>query len=241
MNGEAPVAVVTGSHGGIGRAVALTLSDAGLRVVGIDRNIDGAVAGLDHAIAIDITDPSACVAALIEVEGRYGRLDGLVNNAGVNLWQNFADWNDADARAVFEINVWGSINMTRAAYPMLAAAQSAAVVFTTSTAGTMGVAGTCAYGMTKAALESSARTLAIEWAQIPIRVNAVSATIVPTQMNAAIRRSSEYTEHKLASIPIRRMVSTAEVAHAISFLLSPGAAAITGTTLQIDGGVTVSG
>ncbi|MFD8338268.1 SDR family NAD(P)-dependent oxidoreductase [Streptomyces solisilvae] len=241
MSGDSPVALVTGSHGGIGRETVKALADVGFQVAGVSRQADDDLEGLALGIPADLTDAEACQAVMDQVARKFGRLDALVNNAGVNLWQRFEDWDSGAARQVFEVNVWGSLNITHAATGLLSKGTRSSVVFTTSSAGSRGISGTAAYGMTKAALESCTRTLAIEWARIPIRVNAVSATIVPTDMNREARSSPDYLTAKIATIPMARMIEPAEVARAIAFLASEASSGITGTTLHVDGGVTARG
>ncbi|MBO0772401.1 MAG: SDR family oxidoreductase, partial [Actinobacteria bacterium] len=131
------------------------------------------------------------------------------------------------------------IRMCRAAVRLLRAAPAPAVVNLGSTAGAVAVAGSAAYGVSKAAIMHLTKILALEWAPAGIRVNAVAPSIVPTAMTEDVRQSNEYMTAKLATIPLGRMVTREEVAQAVAYLCSPAAAMTTGQTLFVDGGVTV--
>jgi NAD(P)-dependent dehydrogenase (short-subunit alcohol dehydrogenase family) len=244
MSGDArPVALVTGSRGGIGKVIVSCLRRDGFIVVGIGRSAAGnaGAAGADTELEGDIRDPEACATAVAAIGAQYGRLDALVNCAGVNQWQPFDELEAAAARDVFDTNVWGTVNITRAASTLLQESGQGSVVMVTSTAGELGIAGSAAYGMTKAALGSLVRTLAVEWAPRPVRVNAVSATIVPTAMNEATRASGDYLEKKLSTIPLGRMIEPIEVAEAVAFLAGTRSSGVTGDTIHVDGGVTIRG
>ena len=241
MSGESrPVALVTGSRGGIGRSIVSCLGRDGFIVVGLGRTTPG-IAEADLDLTADLRNYDDCLAAVAAVEEKYGRLDVLVNCAGVNQWQSFEELDPGDARQVFETNVWGTVNITKAAAGLLHRSDQGSVVMVTSTAGERGIAGSAAYGMTKAALNSLVRTLAVEWAARPVRVNAVSATIVPTAMNEGARATAGYLEQKLGTIPLGRMIEPAEVAEAVAYLAGPRSSGITGDTIHVDGGVTMRG
>lgn len=241
MSGEfGPVALVTGSSGGIGKEIVSCLRRDGFIVVGLGRSRDGA-ADLDLEICADIRNLADCESAVANVATEFGRLDVLVNCAGINHWQTFSEFNTNDARALFETNVWGTINMTMAAAGLLHESDRGSVVMVTSTAGERGIAGTSAYGMTKAALDSLCRTLAVEWSALPVRVNAVSATIVPTAMNESARAAGDFLEKKLTTIPLGRMIDSIEVAETVAFLAGQRSSGITGDTIHVDGGVTIRG
>lgn len=235
------VALVTGSGGGIGQRIVACLQRDGFIVVGLGRSGASSEIEPDRQLACDLRDPADCARAIEAVRAEFGRLGVLVNCAGVNQWQTFEDFAPDDARQVFATNVWGTLAITSAAADLLKDGRQGSVVMVTSTAGERGIAGSAAYGMTKAALGSLVRTLAVEWAAIPVRVNAVSATIVPTAMNEAIRASEEYLAQKLSTIPLGRMIEPDEVAEAVAFLAGPRSSGITGDTIHVDGGVTMRG
>ncbi|MCU1480516.1 MAG: short-chain dehydrogenase [Subtercola sp.] len=242
MSGDARrVALVTGSRGGIGEQIVACLRRDGFIVVGVGRTVEGERIDVDLELQCDITIFDDCLRVTTAVAAEFGRLDVLVNCAGINQWQSFDEFNSVDAREVFETNVWGTVNMTKAASELLQASGEGSVVMVTSTAGERGITGTAAYGMTKAALGSLVRTLAIEWSAIPIRVNAVSATIVPTSMNEAARKSDEYVLKKISTIPLGRMIEPNEVAETVAFLAGTKSSGITGDTIHVDGGVTTRG
>jgi NAD(P)-dependent dehydrogenase (short-subunit alcohol dehydrogenase family) len=241
VTGDArPVALVSGAFGGIGSVIARFLSRDGFAVAGVGRTPED-IEGVELGLAADLTVPDQAERAVQEVADRYGRIDAVVNCAGRNAWHPFGDLDLEVAHSLFDINVWGTVALTRAAYPHLARSPQAAVATVTSTAGDRGIPGTAAYGMTKAALDSLTRTLAVEWAHHPIRVNSVSATIVPTAFNATARQDDEYVAAKIATIPLGRMIEPEEVAEAVAFLVGPRASGITGETLHVDGGVVIRG
>lgn len=241
------VALVTGAARGIGLAISQTLAGLGADVAMADlrppeewRDATGTVSASGvSAHQVDVRDPESCRRAVDEVLDRHGRCDLLVNNAGVLAWSAAEHTTQDEWRQVLDVNAGGTFWMSQATLPALRRSPRAAVVNLSSTAGLVAVAGSAAYGISKAAIAHLTRILALEWAGYGVRVNAVAPTIVPTDMNAAARANPTYLEAKLATIPLGRMVSAEEVAGAVAFLCSPAAASITGHILTLDGGATI--
>lgn len=234
-----PVALVSGSGGGIGTAVVQTLQRDGFLVAGLD--LDGAGGDAAVEVSADVTRYEECEAAVAQLLAKTSRIDALVNCAGTNLRAPLVDVDLDSARQLFDINVWGSVHLTRACYQALSRSPQASVVTITSINGELGIEGGSIYGMSKAALTAMVRTLAVEWAPVPIRVNAVAPAIVPSAMNAEVRGRPGYLARKLERIPLRRVIEPHEVAEAVAFLAGPRSSAITGDTIFVDGGAVIQG
>lgn len=239
------VALVTGAARGIGAAVATRLARQGCTVAQADltegdRWESALPEGGGHTRhRVDIRSLQSCRDLVAEVLAAHGRLDHLVNNAGIVHRGPAATMTEGDFTEVVDVNLTGTFRMSQAAYPALRASGSASVVNLGSTNGHIAVLNTLGYCVSKAGVMHMARVLALEWAPDGIRVNAVGPTIVPTGMTEDVRADGAYMQDKLASIPLGRMAEPADVANAVTYLLSPAAAMTTGQTVFVDGGVTI--
>ncbi|WP_030421757.1 SDR family oxidoreductase [Streptomyces sp. SCSIO 75703] len=240
------VALVTGAARGIGAAIAARLAELGATVAAADLlphdrwDADAPPAGGPHTRHhLDITSGDSCRRTVEEVLAVHGRLDHLVNNAGVVARGPAATTSEEDFRRVIDVNLTGTFRMSQAAYPALRSAEAASVVNIGSTNGHIAVLDTLAYCVSKAGVMHMARVLALEWAPDGIRVNAVGPTIVPTDMTRDVRADDAYMTDKMASIPLGRMAGPRDVALTVAHLLSPAAAMTTGQTVFVDGGVVI--
>ena len=251
---EPPVALVTGAARGIGRATALALARGGLgreahAVVVADRDEAGGletVRLLEEAgttarfAACDVTDEDAVAAAVHTATEAFGRLDVLVNNAGIEgpVAPVHAVSPD-DWRRVFEVNVHGTFYGVRHALPHMVKAGRGAIVNVASVAGLNAFPAHAAYAASKHAVVGLTRTVALEVAQSGVRVNAVCPGFTDTPM---VREGLEKMNRMgqdalLRRVPMRRLARPNEVAEAVVYLCSDAAAFVTGQTLVIDGGI----
>jgi len=244
---EARVAVVTGGAKGIGWATALAFVAEGARPVLFDRD-EAALAsvsrqlaerGVDHlAEPLDVTDAAAVERAFAKVVAHYGRIDVLVNNAGIALRRPTLELSLADWQAVVDVNLTAVFVCARAAARSMVEAKRGSIV---NVASIMGLSGggiypNLSYQSTKGAIVNLTRALAVEWAPSGIRVNAVAPTWVKTDLTTGLFQSPELMARVLDMTPLRRLAEPADVADAIVFLASDRAAMITGHTLPVDGG-----
>ena len=236
------IAIVTGGSRGIGRAIVHTLAAAGMEVIFTYRDNTKAAAetmaaasgGKVTAEALDVRDSSACAALAEKVADRAGRIDLLVNNAGVIRDNPLTAFEDDDVRVVLETNVNGTFNMTRAVLPYMISQRSGKIVNLSSVSGEKGGRGQTNYAASKGAIDAFTRSLAVEVAPRGITVNAVAPGVIETEMSRPVR---ELAGDQLKSrILLRRIGQPEEVAYAVWFLSSRYADYITGQVLRVDGG-----
>lgn len=232
-----PVALVTGASGGIGAVICADLAEHGYTVVAADLTV-ALVPGAAHAVELDLRSGDSCRVAVESTVDRFGRLDLLVNNAGINARGKTEEMPEEAWHEVVEVNLNGTFRMCQAAHAALAR-HGGTIVNLASTGGLVAIAGSAMYGVTKAAIIHLTKVLSLEWAGAGIRVNAVAPTIVPSPMTADVLGNEEYMAAKLATIPLGRVVEPQEVADAVRWLASPGSAMVTGQTVAVDGGVSV--
>ncbi len=239
---EGRVALVTGAARGMGRATADRLLAAGAKVAVNDVNADRihAVAselGSDAlAVPADIADPSAIQTMIRTVTDRFGRLDVLVNNAGIVSPTRFEEIGEQEWLRVLDINVNGTFRCTRAVVPAMKANAYGRIVNFSSTAGkNVSTVGGASYTTSKAAVLGLTRAAAKELAPHGITVNAVCPGMIDTDM-LRVAWSEEQIQAYVPSIPLGRMGQPAEVAELVCFLVSERAGYITGAALDITGG-----
>jgi NAD(P)-dependent dehydrogenase (short-subunit alcohol dehydrogenase family) len=241
------VAVVTGAARGIGWATVEALCQAGHTPVLFDRDRQALAAAhevlrsrsVDHLVeAVDITDEAAVDAAFAAVAARYGRVDVLVNNAGIARRRPTVELSTADWQAVVDVNLTAVFLCSRAAARLMVPAGRGVIV---NVASIMGLSGgglypNVSYQSTKGAIVNMTRALAVEWAGHGIRVNAVAPTWVRTELTQGLFGNPELLNRVLDMTPMRCLAEPADIADAIVFLASDKARMITGHTLPVDGG-----
>ncbi len=236
------VAIVTGGSRGIGRAIVEVLATAGMEVVFTYRDNAAAAqetvaacgGGRVSAQAADVRDAGACARLAETVFDRTGRIDLLVNNAGVIRDNPLTGLEDADIAAVLETNVTGTFNMTRAVAPYMVSQRRGKIINLSSVSAEKGGRGQTNYAASKGAINAFTRALAVELAPRGITVNAVAPGVIETGMSRAVReRAGEAVQSRIL---LRRIGRPEEVAHAVWFLSSKYADYITGEILHVDGG-----
>jgi NAD(P)-dependent dehydrogenase (short-subunit alcohol dehydrogenase family) len=243
-----PVALVTGAARGIGLATARRFLAEGHAVALLDIDepaLRAAVAGLGTADAVlglpcDVAEAAAVEAAVAQAAAHFGRLDAVVNNAGVAVFRPILETTPEDWARVLAVNLTGPFLVTRAAAPLMAAGGGGAVVNVTSISGLRASTLRVAYGTSKAGLAHLTKQQAVELAALGIRVNAVAPGPVETAMARAVHTPAirrDYHDH----IPLGRYGTEEEIAEAILFLCGRGARYVTGQVLAADGGFDATG
>ncbi len=236
------VAIVTGGSRGIGRAIVQRLAAAGVEVIFTYRDnaaaaneVIASVPGAKiSAEAVDVRDSAACATFAEKVFDRTGRIDLLVNNAGVVRDNALAALEDDDIKTVLETNVNGTLNMARAIAPYMISKRRGKIINMSSVAGEKGGRGQANYAASKGAINALTRALAVELAPRNITVNAVAPGVIDTEMSKAVR---ELAGDQINSrILLRRVGKPEEVASTVWFLASSHASYITGQILHVDGG-----
>ncbi|MEV6808067.1 SDR family oxidoreductase [Streptomyces sp. NPDC051132] len=233
-------ALVTGGASGIGRATAGLLAERGARVAVLDLDPSPVPEPL-LALRADVTDDASVRSAVQRAADALGGLDILVNNAGIGAQGTVEDNDDAEWRHVLDVNVLGMVRTARACLPRLRRSAHAAIVNTCSVAATAGLPRRALYSATKGAVHALTLAMAADHVREGIRVNCVNPGTADTPwigrlLDAAADPAAERAALE-ARQPTGRLVTAAEVAHAIVYLAGPHAGATTGTALAVDGGM----
>jgi len=233
------VALVTGGAGGIGTATADLLAERGARVAVLD--LDPGDGGRHLRVACDVADRAAVDRAVARVADALGRLDVVVNNAGIGAKGDVAANDDAEWRRVLDVNVVGIARVIAAALPYLRRSDTAAVVNTCSVVALVGLPDRALYAASKGAVLALTLAMAADHLGDGIRVNCVTPGTAETPWVGRLLAGADDPGAALAALrarqPLGRLVSAAEVAAAIAYLASPQAGATTGTSLVVDGGL----
>lgn len=248
MSNTTSVAVVTGAAQGIGRAVSETLAAEGLALCLVDVREPGETLaaarelGAPEVVAVvgDVSSDGDVERVATTVRERFGRVDVLVNNAGISSIVPAEELSSREWRRVLEVNLTGPFLLSQALGRMMLAARAGSIVNVASIAGLQGIADRAAYNASKHGLIGLTRTLAVEWGGRGVRVNAVCPSWVKTEMDVADQAAGAYTDSDiLERAPLGRFATPRDVAAAVAFLADPRRSGfVNGVALPVDGGWT---
>jgi NAD(P)-dependent dehydrogenase (short-subunit alcohol dehydrogenase family) len=241
-------ALITGTSAGLGRAIAMALAREGydLALTELDAAMlndtlaDPAIANRKIVpVTLDLRSQASIEAAFERAIGELGDIDLLVNNAGRALLKPVVEVTEAEWDDVIDTNLKGAYFLSQLfGRRCIARSRPGVIVSMASTHGMTGIAGRSVYGISKAGLIQMTRMLAIEWADHNIRVNAIAPTTVMTESRQQLLADPAARAKALSRIPSGRFATPEEIAAAVVYLASPGAASVTGHTLPVDGGLT---
>ena len=241
------VALITGGTRGIGKACALALADAGYRIAIIYKRNAGAAmtlveelrnAGTDaEYYSCDVASFSETRRSVEEVKKRFGRIDVLVNNAGIAQIKPFTDISEDDWDRMFDIDVKGMFNMCKHVVPDMISRKKGHIINISSMWGIDGASCEVHYSAAKAAVIGFTKALAKELGPSGINVNCVAPGVIDTDMNSTL--SDDVLRELADEVPLERIGEPSEVAAAVAFLASEGARYITGQTISVNGGMVV--
>jgi meso-butanediol dehydrogenase / (S,S)-butanediol dehydrogenase / diacetyl reductase len=243
---EGKIALVTGAGAGIGAAIARRFAAEGAHVYVSD--VDGLAAATVAAelnsqargatpLALDVTRSQDIHAGFKTIEQAHGRLDVLVNNAGLNVRGDFRHMSDADWTQIREVNLDGVVRMARDGFALMKASGRGSLINLASIMGHRGLRQLAGYAATKGAVSALTRALAVEYAPFAIRVNALAPGFVETALTNRVLRNPAVAKALLDQTPLKRFGTGDDVAAAALFFASDESAFVTGAELSVDGGM----
>ena len=246
---ENKIALVTGGSKGIGKATVEEFLHLGARVIFTARQEKNirvmetrySEEGYDIlGVVSDAAKASDREELVSLIEKRYGQLDVLVHNAGINIRKRAREYTEEEMRNILDINLIAPFELSRMLFPLLEKGDKPSIVNVASVAAQVDVMTGTPYGMSKAGLIQQTRNLAVEWAGAGIRVNAVSPWFTITPLTAGLLGQKERMDPILQRTPMKRVAQPEEVAALIAFLAMDKASYITGQNITVDGGMSVS-
>jgi len=243
------IALVTGAGSGLGRATAKLFAAEGAHVYVTDNNGPAAESVVEdilgmgasaQAITADVTRGPDVTAMFRAVEAAHGRLDVLVNNAGLNVRGDFRHLSDAEWVKIREVNLDGVVRIASDGFALLRASGRGSLINIASIMGHRGLRQLAAYSATKGAILALTRGLAVEYAPFAVRVNALAPGFVETALTQRALKNPGIQKALLESTPLRRFGQPEEIAKAALFFASDDASYVTGAELAVDGGMSAS-
>ena len=239
--------IVTGGSRGIGRAICKKLADAGYDVAFSYRSRDDEAEEVKtycnskgvkvYSDKFDVSDSVACKEFVLKAQEYFGKIDALVNNAGITKDNLIIRLSDSDMEDVLDVNVKGSFYMMREASKVMLRQKRGSIINMSSVVGIAGNVGQVNYSASKAAVIGMTKSLARELAKKGIRVNAVAPGMIDTEMTQVL--SEGIKEKILENIPLQRFGSADDIAEAVLFLVSDKSKYITGQVISVDGGMNI--
>lgn len=241
------VVIVTGAGQGIGRAIAEKLDAEGAAVAVTDvdetaaRETAAGLGGAAVGIGADVTSRESVTAMVEQVHTQFGRIDGLVNNAGWDKGEAFVDSSPEDWDRAIQVNLYGVLNTCHTVLPIMTAQGYGTVVNLGSDAGRVGSSGEAVYSAAKGGVIAFTKTIAREMARSGINANCVSPGPTDTALfDAVTEGNTKLREGLTKAIPFRRLAQPSDLANVVAFLCSDEADYITGQTVSVSGGLTMS-
>jgi NAD(P)-dependent dehydrogenase (short-subunit alcohol dehydrogenase family) len=234
--------IITGAASGIGRHLAEAFAEAGARVALIDRDAEGVRAAAESlrgsglGMAVDITDEKGVEQAMLETDKELGRLDFLVNNAGVRHQASIVDHDLETWRRTVDVNLTGTFICSRAAVEIMLGRGSGKILNIASIAGVLAMSNRVAYAASKAGIIGLTRAMAVELGPQGIHCNAIAPGVIETPLTASYFEDEAFASLIVENTPLRRWGQPNELAPAAIFLCSEASDFVQGVTLCVDGG-----